>query len=95
MDKPPSLQCELRVQGGMSGFFSIQVVSFSLGIFCEFYGLQRIAVSVSHQGWHADGPTTAMAENSVATRQMYPETELSQHKRRGSAKLPPNKNRHI
>lgn len=37
----------------------------------------------------------AMAGNSVATSQMYPETELSQHKRRGSAKLSPNKNRLI
>lgn len=61
---------------------------------------RALSHSLTRADWLMDPPqhrhsACAMAGNSVATSQMYPETELSKHKRRGSAKLPPNKNRLI
>lgn len=82
----------------MSGFFSVQVVSFFLRIFMNFvYCRALLSHSPTRAGMLMDPPQQrhsahAMAGNSVATS---PETELSQHKGRGSAKLPPNKNRLI
>lgn len=70
MDKSPRLQCELwDFRGGCQDFSASRKFHFSLEFFNEFYGLQSTAVSLSYQGWLADGPTTAQALSTCHGRE--------------------------